>query len=418
MRLFFVFLFGFLFSLIVASGMVYIFAAYESADWLPWGHEPRMSQDRVFEVIRNAVTFAAALGVGITLFFNYRRQQTAENAQAIAVKAQTIAADALTLSASQHDFEISRRKDESVKALRERFSTSAEHLGSDNLALAIAAVHSLESLADEWQAAKFDQERQNCINLLCTFYRLSDHKNDAARQVGPLIYSTLMGRLKEGLPEGNYWPLHVDLSGRVHLFSQDLLVDGAQLILGGLTPSVEYDAHFNDMKILNGSIDFAELDLTQGHLYIERSHFSGGTATITLGEGGSPGTVWFKECYFAGSTLKVPFGPRNDLTFVFEDCLFQGGSIQFGKFCHPKLIRLVRCTVNANIFAISEWESGFAYAEISVDDQTVFAEGVTRLRNRKGTIRPQWTWESDDNYRKNSGVPAFPERHPSGTIGD
>lgn len=82
-RLSLVFLLGFLFSLAVVVGLTWLFAAYETANWFPWLHEPRLSQDKFFEVIRNAVTMGAALGVGITLFFSYRRQRTTEGTSAL-----------------------------------------------------------------------------------------------------------------------------------------------------------------------------------------------------------------------------------------------------------------------------------------------------------------------------------------------
>jgi hypothetical protein len=94
MKLHLIFAYGFLASLVVVGAMVWLFAAYETASWWWPAQEPKLSQDKWFEIVRNAVTTGAALGVGVTLFFSYRRQQTAEETQRIGAEAQRTAAKA------------------------------------------------------------------------------------------------------------------------------------------------------------------------------------------------------------------------------------------------------------------------------------------------------------------------------------
>lgn len=146
-RLSLVFLLGFLFSLAVVVGLTWLFAAYETANWFPWLHEPRLSQDKFFEVIRNAVTMGAALGVGITLFYSYRRQRTTEGTQRITAEAQRTAAEAqktaskaLELSIRQYALELDRRQDAVVSELRSRYSVAAEQLSAQALTVKLAGV--------------------------------------------------------------------------------------------------------------------------------------------------------------------------------------------------------------------------------------------------------------------------------------
>lgn len=396
--------------------MTYIFAAYETGNWSPWDYQQRLSQDKLFEIVRNAVTAAAALGVGITLFFSYRRQQTAESTQLIAARAQTIAANALQLSTQQHTLELDRRTDQLVKDLRERFSKAAEHLGSEHLSLTIAAVHSLESLADEWHALGNDQERQNCVSLLCAFVRY--RPSQKPRAVHDLIVETLLNRLKENLPQHSYWPLEIDLSYRAPLGTHGLYIDGARVQLKGLRPTVDYDARYTNVKLVSGVVDFSDFNHDEGSLHVEDSLFEGGEAMFSLdpdNERGGQGYIYFKRCQFRGSRVLVSYGSSN-LNMVFEDCSFDAGAVLFATYAAPKSIRLVRCKVNTNAFAVTKSYEGFAYANLEIDRETSFRSGVTKLGSRSSTIRPRWAWEKHEDYLQKSGVPPLPSRRPlSGT---
>jgi hypothetical protein len=60
-----------------------------------------------------------------------------------------------------------------VSDLRDRYSLAAEQPGSKKLPLAIAGVHSIESVTGEWFAQRNKVERQNCVSLLTELLRLA-----------------------------------------------------------------------------------------------------------------------------------------------------------------------------------------------------------------------------------------------------
>lgn len=167
--LFWLLVIGVVSSIAVVGVLFMLFAAYETQTWLFWQSPTRLDQDTLFGVGRNAVTLAAALGVGVTLFFSYRKQQTAERGQDLAVKAQNMAIDSQRLATETLRLSLEKHELERISELRNRYARSAEQLASDKDAIQLAGVHSLASLADDWARIGNRDDQQVCISLLCSF---------------------------------------------------------------------------------------------------------------------------------------------------------------------------------------------------------------------------------------------------------
>ncbi|WOC60441.1 hypothetical protein RI444_18320 [Paenarthrobacter sp. AT5] len=169
--------------------------------------EMRPNQEDLFGVIRNAITAGAALGVGMTLVLSYRRQKTLEENQAttaeallVSSKAQQTAAAALDLSNSQHQLEVDRRAYDQIKDLRERYAAAAAQLGSESATVRMAGVYVMATLADEWHRQDHDDQRQACIDLLCSYYRAEpkdEDRRDLDWSVKEAIWKSFLGRLRQ-----------------------------------------------------------------------------------------------------------------------------------------------------------------------------------------------------------------------------
>ncbi|MEI2279583.1 hypothetical protein OHC50_19170 [Paenarthrobacter ilicis] len=267
MKLSLVFLWGFLASLVIVGCLFWGFMAYEVAELWPFNSATRLSQDKLFEVLRNAVTTAAALGVGITLFFSYRRQQTAERSQELAVEAQLtaanaqqVAADALQLSTQQHELDQNRRLDALAADLRARYSKAAEQLASEQLAIKIAGIYSLAALADDWAEHGDLDQRQICIDLLCSPFRsygsAQDGKN--AEVLEQLTFGTIRDRLTAKTPDRKFWgdcKIVMDVSVPPY-FRGLILQESGTLIIKRLDTADDGVAVLQGIELNGGSVSF------------------------------------------------------------------------------------------------------------------------------------------------------------------
>lgn len=371
-------LLGFLASLALISALSYAFAAYTTQSLTPLGHQQTLTTDQQAGVLRNAVTAAAALGVGVTLLLTYRRQRATEENL-------SITNSLLELQQRQHDTQV-------VSDLRDRYSLAAEQLGSKKLPLAIAGVHSIESLTDEWWAQRNDVERQNCVSLLTEFLRLAKKDKDNLSDVGTVITATILGRLKAGLAEGRYWGLHINMAYQAPSNISDLFVNGAQLDLRGVRAEDrgDYDVGFmTRWYMAAGSVDLTDLQLDMGNLLFQDSVFHGGTIRYSVEENGSGrGRIDFNRCTFSGTTFENVEQSSDALSLTFKDCRFEDGSFSFATHQRPKSLSFIDCTFDKNIFAGSKEMSGFDFTELLIHN-CEFADGLQKLETRRTPEVPE-----------------------------
>lgn len=363
-RLSLVFLFGFLFSLAVMTGLAWLIAAYETANWLPWLHEPRLSQDKLFEITRNAVTVGAALGVGITLFFSYRRQRTTEatqritaEAQRTAAEAQKTAAAALELSTRQHELDRERRQDAVVSELRSRYAVAAEQLSAEALTVKIAGVFALATLADDWDRQQSPADRQTCIDLLLETYRaLSLGGGEGA--VTSAIWRSVMDRFRMHNRLGQRWAgSYVNFSG----------------------------AHPESMLValrIDGSIDLSESHSTGAPFVVQ---------SVVLAQGGvlnfngaSHAALEFRSCVFESGRLDLR-DFHVEQRIVFQQCSFNGTYVVLDDAARGKNVEFVGCSFSSfpnPIRDLSMRKLKFVNCEIStrvMADPEAPTEGIFRL---------------------------------------
>lgn len=398
MKLHLVFVLGFLASTVVLVGTIWLFAAYETATWWPWSDATRLTQDQLFEIIRNAVTTAAALGVGVTLFFSYRRQQSTEDtlrigaeAQRTAAKAQETAAAALELSNKQHGLDQQRRLDAITSGLRDRYAIAAEQLGSAHLAVRLAGIYSLAALADDWADFGNEDERQVCIDLLCAYFRSQPDENAATRK--ELVDATLQlvqGRLGRNAERKNW------SSQRIHLAKPGVLPTLGPLLIqpkGALKIEDALVAHkrFREIEVYGGLFELAGLHVRQTMIISQTKITGSGMMRISLqgqsSERPKPArrpTIVFSGLQIENGSLDVT---ASGTALMFNGCVFGENAAltlsveRASEADYPGRVSFSNCTFRSNVFGEDDWAPEDPLFRLNadflrVDKKCVFENGV------------------------------------------
>lgn len=344
MKLPFVFASGIGFS-VALIGTCFWFFAWQAAGrkqfWLAG-----LSPDLYFSVTRNAVTLAAALGIGVTLFFSYRKQQTAEKAQELAVAAQRTATKAQKLATRTLQLSLDKHELDRVTELRSRYARSAEQLASDKTAIKLAGLHSLAALADDWMEIGNQGEKQVCVSLICSFIRSARLPEETGEQMVLQTATEIpLERLKEQyLGTTRSWSdCKIDLSqSRVNSMLSNMVIAGGSLTM--------LESRFSPTRIIK------RLRLEDGYLSIQGnhslrrfpsfaySHFSGGTAHLRTEFNGTSTALNFRFCQFRGSAVFLTVSSEEKATVVFTGCHFMAGKVSVSARENPVAVRFVNCT--------------------------------------------------------------------------
>lgn len=348
LRLLWVFVLGFLFSLGVVAGFFWLFAAQAAGQWAFWDLDPRLSQDVLFAVSRNAVTLAAALGVGVTLFFSFRKQQTAEKAQAVAVAAQEIATKSQELATRTLELSLNRHERETVSELRIRYARAAEQLASDKPAIQLAGIHSLTALSDDWANLGNHIEQQVCISLLCSYTNApslwsDDPSHPPERTAVGIILSRMNPDVAE--PQQNWTSKEIVFRGADLSDGMDNVTinEGHMSIKGSRWRPYRSVAGFDmaggtlgiqgnigdgtfprtiNANFLNGvSIFIPGAGSREDSIMFYRCSYRGGNVTVWILEQ-FKGTITFQHCSFSKGNVDIWSTGNLEYSVVFEDCTF------------------------------------------------------------------------------------------------
>lgn len=361
----------------------------------PWELDPRPSQEEQFGIVRNAVTAGAALGLGITLLLSYRRQKTNEQSQNIAARAlgvsaaaQETAAEALQLANKQHGLDVERRHDDAIRELHARYGRAAEQLAHSEVAVRLAGVYATAALADDWNFHREEDQRQACLDLLCSYYRIP--ARDVDRQewdlpVREAIWSTVMSRLAADCPESKSWASA--------LFDFRSLRDAPQLVAGVVLRNNHLDfskSNFPNGLIVDGCelrggmfdlsgiksplrpVTLQELRLLDGHFYAD-FHVESPVKTMK-----------FQACDFVGGRLAIWPGVEQ---VYFTKCNFKGSELDVQMAWGLKKAEFVDCEFQTDVVEqppnqrdFSTWLRG---ADL-VFRGCSFSDGVPVLSSRQG----------------------------------
>lgn len=98
------------------------------------------------DLVKVALTIAAGLGGAVALTVAYRKQQLAERDEQRALREETRSQD---------------------RVHRDQYGAGAAQLGDEDPAVRLAGVYAMANLADSW-----DEQRQQCVDVLCAYLRL------------------------------------------------------------------------------------------------------------------------------------------------------------------------------------------------------------------------------------------------------
>ena len=311
-----------------------------------WWWFPPLESDSMFAVVRNTVTAAAALGLGVTIVLSYRRQRVAEQTLTYTAETQRLAVQAQELAADRLDRE-------SLDTLRTRYLEIATLLNSGGDLNRITALHALESLTLSWRQFGNDMEASAAVGLLLSTARLVPQDTAPGREFRQGTTRVLDRHFKADPGTAYGWgSLTVDATGCLSSKSiSDWIVDGGNLTasaeakrhlqVSGLTirdgdvflkstgPASKSDddtAHtltVERMVIDKGMVRIASTDnRAQYIMVVSDSVFNGGTVVFSgVLSDKKRRNYLFKKCQFSGGIIKATSGV--DVCFHFSGCVFE-----------------------------------------------------------------------------------------------
>lgn len=343
-------------SLLVVGGLFLLFAAYETHAWFFWMSQRHLDQDTLFGAGRNAVTLAAALGVGVTLFFSYRKQQTAENAQELAINSQNLAIESQALATKTLQLSLDKHDLERVNELRNRYVRSAEQLASDQEVVRFAGMHSMAALADDWHAYGNEEEQQVCISFLCSYIRsLSEAQDKASRAALINALDVVLSRLRSRqLDSAKFWGNRdIEISNLRFNYAQDINIDGGRLT----ARKCIFVRGLSFLRIWSGTfiIDFDGSTLVGPSF--DHAQFIGGT--VKLRSYHSPRSYKYKQ---------------GIIDFEFSDCEFSGTSVHVSPSGAGTRMKFLRCRFSAGEIIVLD-----RFEEYEFEDCTFSSPSVVKI---------------------------------------
>lgn len=132
-------------ALLLAALLIAAFSRPVYDSWTPWAGDRTIG---LSDLVKLALAVVAGIGAAQGLVVVYRRQRSLE-ADDEGKRA---------VEAGQRD---------QRRLMTERFGAASEQLGSAQAPVRLAGVYALSALADEWE-----DQRQQCIDVLCGYLRL------------------------------------------------------------------------------------------------------------------------------------------------------------------------------------------------------------------------------------------------------
>lgn len=174
--------------LVVLAGCLLAFLVYERVHEVAVPVEVPGGSPRVdsLDVIRTTLSMLAFIGALLAGLYAYRKQRLTEG-------------DAARADAQQ---------------FADRYTKSAEQLGSDQAAIRLAGVYAMARLGDDWL-----EQRQTCIDVLCAYLRMPYQPPDRPEhrpgedQVRRTIVRVIAAHLRLSTTTPSWSTADLDLSG-------------------------------------------------------------------------------------------------------------------------------------------------------------------------------------------------------------
>ncbi|WP_377651183.1 hypothetical protein [Paenarthrobacter sp. YIM B13468] len=298
-----------------------------------WVLVPPLSQNEMFEVLRNAITFVAALGVGVTLFLSYRKQRATERQLVLTQEANENAAEMLKVASASLQATLEQHSVDYEDRLRSRYSTAAQQIGDANASLAAAGVIAMAAVADEWHKLGRKRDRDDCIRMLIAALPADTRSAEDVDVLRSTLQSTFRGRMGASAPaEIAWWRAPMDFTATRAKFGR---VDGWVLEQGRVRIKCSQLATSNETRVIQrATVDGGLLDVSvdEGESYLLLVNVALQEGGIDISFDGSVAettkTVFRNSTFFKGRLkFEEPNFPPMNRTLVFERCHFESPSI-------------------------------------------------------------------------------------------
>jgi len=348
----------FVIASLAIGALVGLFTFILRGSFWPWDLQQPLQTTELQQVVQSAVTSAAALGLGVTLYLSFRRQKSTDDSYATTL-------ELLRLQQDQH-------RSDRITKLRDRYVSAADQFGSDSRPIRLAGIYSLASLADDWSEDQNVKERQVCIDLLTSYLALGSDDGDTTETRGPeweTIWSTIferavLERKNPGWPGANVRIRNVKLQNYLAGLRFDF---GALSFSGSPVGLMVFDGcHFElsdvtfDSHLADGRLEFRNCRFSGGKLSMNwHREFDAKVKSERL-------EVEFFNCSFEGTILQID-GDVTDGGYSFNHCHFAAESPGFEGKPTLRYIEMGHCEFNSDPLR-SLWLQGTKMVEIGGHD--------------------------------------------------
>ncbi|ONI77573.1 hypothetical protein BWI15_03440 [Kribbella sp. ALI-6-A] len=260
--------------------------------------EPAADQQRLLaELVKIALGLAAGVGASVALIIGYRRARVEE--------------------AGSH------RDDR--RLFSSRYQDAADLLGHDKAAVRLAGVYAMSRLADDW-----NEQRQQCIDVLCAYLRLpyDPASGDGGEREVRLTVVRLIGAHLQPSATRPWHGHDLDFTGAVFdggdfsgaVFSGGVRFTGAVF--------VGRPVDFSGAEFADGTADFTGARFTEGSVNFGTARFTGSTVRFTEAQFAG-GSLSFGRAQFAAGT--VSFSGRPVVVDRSRDTTFSGSHVNFSR---------------------------------------------------------------------------------------
>lgn len=255
------------------------------------------------DIIKVALTVTAGIGAVVALVVAYRRQRNLEAAE-------------IRLDSAE--------KREATKLLNDRFDRATDKLGSERVAIRLAGVHAMASLADDWP-----EGRQTCLDVLCAYIRIPyeppkpdrratiDETRMRERQVRHTVMNVIGKHLRRVHPTP-WQGCEFDFDGAT--------IDGGDLSAIRLEHGTNLD--FKNATFKQGELNMEFSTVCGGSLSFDGARFESGEVNLSFSDV-EDGAVSFAKATFSGSHLNLRATSFHGEKVGFENATINSGHIDF-----------------------------------------------------------------------------------------
>ncbi len=381
---------------IVVAGVASLVVAYLAYGWSPSSIVSKRGRDDpdFVEAVKVGLTVAGGFGGAIALVVAFRRQRILERDEAGERERAAALRERERMDTDERRAQGATWREEQ-KSLRDRYGAAAAQLGDGDAAVRLAGVYALANLADEWE-----DQRQQCVDVLCAYLRLPWMSSPSAEH--PLARFTVEAPTPLEQGGGKRTFAYPDQRGEVEVRKTILRVigdhlrdakqdsaenapltpgpwSGLRLDLSGATlPGLDWE-----QTVIPADAVFVGATFTGG-AWFEGATFTGGAwfegATFT-------GSSWFEGATFTGAASFAEATFTGDA--VFDKATFIRAS-EFGGVTFNNAASFAEARFNVDaLFWHATFNSDAWFHRVTFNSNASFAEarfnGAAHFRGAKFT---------------------------------